>query len=459
MFDRKRSRREVLQELRDEIVRTTKGTMKLTKTTKVLAGLCVLGGLSGSLRVGEVAFAQVIDPRQMAGIPRPVTDLPDGAVSVRLIRGDLSNNIPGHPVDLRIGTTVQTVKTDDMGRAEFRNLPAGAALKASAEVDGERLESQEFPAPARGGIRLLLVATDTSRGPATSPTAPAVTGNVVIGSGSRILLEPSEEAVQIYYVLDILNNARAPVNPATPFAFDMAGCAVASLLPGSSPLVSVDGPRVAVAGPFPPGSTPVQVACEVPAATGSVELRQIFPAALEQFAVIVKKVGNPTLMSPQIAGQQDVQAQGETFIAATGSAVAAGQPLILSVSGFPHHSRTPRFIALGLAVAIIGAGIWVLRGSGQPDDKTAADRKRLLGRRDKLFQELVRLEHDRRRGRANDARYATRREELMAALENVYGELDEQASGAVSPGVDAARPRAERAGGPGAAREAAPEAR
>ena len=36
---------------------------------------------------------QMPDPKQMAGIPRPVTDLPNGTVSVRLIRGQLSNNI------------------------------------------------------------------------------------------------------------------------------------------------------------------------------------------------------------------------------------------------------------------------------------------------------------------------------------------------------------------------------
>ena len=108
------------------------------------------------------------DPKQMAGIPRPVTDLPDGAVSVRLIRGQLSNNIPNFPVELHVGSQVRTAKTDEAGRAEFTGLPAGETLKAVAVVDGERLESEAFPAPARGGIRLLLVATDTSKGEAAA---------------------------------------------------------------------------------------------------------------------------------------------------------------------------------------------------------------------------------------------------------------------------------------------------
>lgn len=416
MRNRKRPGREVLQELRPETV-----------VRRRLLGLAlfVLGVLG--LQAG---VASQIDPRQMAGIPRPVTDLPNGAVSVRLIRGDLSNNITNHPVELHVGSKVQTVKTDDMGRAEFRNLTAGATVKAAADVDGEHLESQEFPAPAQGGIRLLLVATDKSRGATTEPNAPAVTGTVVIGSRSRMLLEPGEGTVQLYYILDVVNNARVPVNAATPFAFDMPSGAIGtSILPGSSALVKVDGPRVLVEGPFPPGSTLVQIACELPAASGSLDVRQLFPAAVEQFSVIVKKVGAVKLTSPHLGGQEDVSAQGETFIASTGRAIAAGQPLVLSLAGLPHHSPVPRVVALGIAAGVVLIGAWtIVRG---PEGKTGdtAVRKRLTARREKLFGELVHLEHERRNGRANEPRYNARREELLSALEHVYGALDGESDG------------------------------
>src|SRR5689334_7405468 len=112
----------------------------------LLGVLCVLSGESALV----LAQFQMPDPKEMSGIPRPVTDLPDRAISVRLIRGSLSNNITNFPVELHVGTEVRTVRTDDAGRAEFTGLQPGVTAKAVAVVDGERLESQEFPVPARG---------------------------------------------------------------------------------------------------------------------------------------------------------------------------------------------------------------------------------------------------------------------------------------------------------------------
>ncbi len=121
-------------------------------------------------------------------------------------------------------------------------------------------------------------------------------------------------------------------------------------------------------------------------------------------------------------------ASGESFIAATGGAVSAGQPITLSIDNLPHRSAIPRWTALGLAGAIIVAGAWLTRRS---DDATAraAERKRLIARREKLFGDLVRLENDRRGGKVADARYESRRESLIGTLEQIYGALDSDDSG------------------------------
>ncbi len=392
--------------------------------------LVVFGVASTATAQGGFAMP---DPKEMSGIPRPVDDLPNGAISVRLIRGQLSNNITNHAVELHAGGKVLTVTTDDAGRAQFNDVPPGSTVKATADVDGEHLESREFPAPTRGGIRLMLVATDKSK-PA-APEAPAATGAITIGLQSRVVIQPNDEVVEIFYLLDLSNTASTPVRPPTPFVFDMPrGCGSASIMEGSSPQAKAKGTTISVDAPFPPGHTFVQAACAMPGEGGTIDFIQIFPAPLEQLAVVVKKVGDTTLSSPQIAQQREMPADGDMFIAATGGQVAAGQPIELIVSGFPAHSAAPRFVALTLAALIALAGVWA--GSRQTGDETspATERKQQLSRRDKLFNELVRLENDHRKGKIDERRYAPRREEIVASLEQVYSALDGHDAGSEPAG-------------------------
>jgi hypothetical protein len=388
--------------------------------------LCAAGMLGGWTYVkAQIAMP---DARQMSGIPRPVDDLPAGTVSVRLVRGDLSNNIVNHPVELHTGGKVIVVATDDGGRAQFSGLTPGAPLKAVAVVDGERLESQDFPAPAGGGIRMLLVATDKEKEAraAEAAKAPAVTGPVIIGGESRIVIEPDgEERARVYYLLDISNTAQVPINPPTPFRFDVPTSALGtSIMEGSSPQASVNGRRVQVQGPFAPGNTLVQASFALPvSSSGSIEISQPFPAPLAHLAVIVKKVGNARLSSPQIGKQQEMPANGQLYIAAAGTgSVAAGEPVVLTITDLPHHSLVPRTVALSIALVIVVVGVWA--ASRHDPEQRGAARKALIARREKLFQDLVRLELDRRRGRGDPSRYAVRREELVSALEHVYGALD-----------------------------------
>jgi hypothetical protein len=368
------------------------------------------------------------DARQMSGIPRPVDDLPAGTVSVRLVRGDLSNNIVNHPVELHVGGKVTVTATDESGRAQFSGLTPGTPLKAVAVVDGERLESQDFPAPGDGGVRMLLVATDKEKEAraAEAAKAPAVTGPVIIAGESRIVIEPDgEERARVYYLLDISNTAQVPVNPPTPFRFDTPISALGtSIMEGSSPQASVNGRRVQVQGPFAPGNTLVQASFALPvSSSGSIEISQPFPAPMAHLAVIVKKVGNTRLSSPQIGKQQEMPANGGLYIAAAGSGgVAAGEPVVLNVTDLPHHSLVPRSIVLSIALGIVVVGVWAARRH-DPVDRGVV-RKALIARREKLFQDLVRLELDRRRGRGDQSKHAARREELIAALEHVYGALD-----------------------------------
>lgn len=394
--------------------------------------VCVLGVLGGEWAGQQPTVrAQMFDPSQMSGIPRPDSAQPAHSVSVRVIRGQLTNNVTNHPVELLVDGKPQSANTDAEGRAQFYNLPAKATLKAVTSVDGQALESETFPAPGPGqpGIRLILVAT--GKADEGAPSVPAVAGEVRIGGNSRIVVEPDDGFVRVFYLIDIVNSGAAPVNPPSLFMFDAPGEAGQSttVMEGSTPQAKATGTRVRVQGPFQPGETFLQVGYVLSATSGSVEIDQAFPVTLERLAVMVKDTGGARLTSAQIDRQQAMPAGGENYIVGVGDRpVAAGQPISLLVSGLPHHSSTPRWIALAIAGAIVLVGVFAAWRPHEPQTG-ANERKQLLARREKLFQDLLRLEAEQRRGKSDPAKYANRREALLAELEQVYGALDGEDSG------------------------------
>jgi len=129
--------------------------------SRSLRGVTLAFALAVSFTLSPV-FAQMPDPRQMSGQPLPVGDLSPGTVTARVIRGQLSNPIEGQAVELTGAGVPKTAATDKSGRATFTGLTPGMRVKVATVVGTERIESQEFQVPAAGGIRLMLVATDTT---------------------------------------------------------------------------------------------------------------------------------------------------------------------------------------------------------------------------------------------------------------------------------------------------------
>ncbi|HSC27190.1 MAG TPA: carboxypeptidase-like regulatory domain-containing protein [Vicinamibacterales bacterium] len=371
------------------------------------------------------------DARQMSGIPLPVADVESGTVIVRLVRGSLDNPIAGQTVELQ-GTSVPlTAKTDEAGRATFKGLAPGTRAKAVAAVGGERLESQEFALPPSGGIRLMLVATDPDRAAedrklAQSPPQP---GTVVLGQETRFVFEIGDEGLNVFYMLQIVNTAPAPVQPASPLALELPQAAEhPALLEGSSPQATVAGRTVTIAGPFAPGATTVQVAYQLPYSGDSLLVQQAVPARLTQLTVLAQKVGDMHLGSPQMAEHRDMTADGQTYIVGHGPALEAGGAVTFEFTGLPHEPTWPLNLAVGVAVLILIAGAWASMIRGRPAAEGAARRRKLEATRDRLFGELTALEEQHRTNRIDARRYARRRGELVVALERVYAELDEDAA-------------------------------
>jgi hypothetical protein len=367
------------------------------------------------------------DAKQMSGVPLPVPDLAAGTVTVRVVRGTMTNVIPNQEVELSGGPSVMKAKTNDAGRAEFTGLAPGTAVKATAIVNGQRLESQEFTVPSNGGTRVALVATDAEA--QKMAQAPAQPGTVVFGPQSRFVFELGDEALNIFMLLEVVNSAKTPVQPPQPLVVSLPAEAVgAGVMEGSAPNAVLTGKQLAINGPFAPGSTLVQAGFTLPIDGASVTWEQRLPAALDQLSIMAQKAGDMQLQSPQIAEHRDMPVQGEMFIVAKGPGIAAGQPMRLTFSGLPHHATWPRNLALVLAVAVLGAGAWASTRPTRPAAEEQVRRKRLDTRRERLFAELTAIEQQHRDRTIDPARYAARRKELVAALERVYAELDGEAA-------------------------------
>jgi hypothetical protein len=303
------------------------------------------------------------DPSLISGKALPDGSAPVGTVSVRVIRGGWSNNATNQPVEFTIDGKTRTIKTDSDGRAVVSGLKAGTKVMTATVLDGKRIESDHITL-SMSGIRFVLVGVDPDAAAREAEAralagAPAVKGVVVLAPTSQVVVELQDEKLNVFYMIEILNTARTPVDPGGPLVFDLpTGALGASLMDGSSKQGTVIGPRLTVTGPFAPGTTAVQVGFEMPTSGGSVEIAQRWPAALQQVTVVMPKTGALDLTSPQFASKQNMTNQGQPLLVASGPAIASGGTLTFEVSGVPHTATWPRNLALTLAALIMGVGIW-----------------------------------------------------------------------------------------------------
>ena len=156
---------------------------------------------------GTAAAQDMPDPSLIHGRAIPASELANGTVTVRVVREAIGNNAPGQRVQVTAGGTTRTATTDEQGRAEFKDLPKGAAdAIAEVTVDDERLVSQTFAVPTTGGLRVILVAgiakaaERKKREEAAAAAEPPTKGIVVFGDNSRILLQFNNDQLDVYYV-------------------------------------------------------------------------------------------------------------------------------------------------------------------------------------------------------------------------------------------------------------------
>ena len=391
-------------------------------------GVCV--ALAVALSSGASA-QDMPDPSLIHGRAIPAPELANGTVTVRVVREAIGNNAPGQQVSVTVGGTTRSATTDAQGRAEFTGLPAGGTnALAEVTVDGEKLVSQPFAVPTSGGLRVILVAgiakaaERKKQEEAAAAAEPPTKGIVIFGGNSRVLMQFNNDALDVYYILEIVNSARTRVDFGAPLVIELPpGVSGATALEGSSKLATVSEDRITITGPLPSGTTMLQTAFRMPYDDANLTLTQKWPAAFQQMIVGVQKVGNLQVASPQLNEKNEVRTEsGDLFVLGNGPALPAGGTLTLNLSGLPYHSKTPQRVALGLAGGLLALGAWLAFSGRTRRDEP---RQALIARRDTLLGQLAQIESKRRSGAADADAQARRRVRILGELEQIYGELDE----------------------------------
>ncbi len=387
-----------------------------------------------SLALGGVAAAQVAmpDARQMSGVPLPATELADGTVTVRVVRERMGNNVPNQDVRLTTPDGTVSAVTDAQGRAEFTSVAPGSQVTAETVMDGETLRSQPFTVPAKGGVRVALVAGAAKAAEAeaklndAAAQGPARTGAVVFGPDTRIVLEFQDDEPTFFYIFSIVNNARTPVNPVKPLVLTLpADAEAAALVSGPPGIARVADGALTLSGPFPPGQTAFQVAFRLPLAS-TLHIEQRWPAPVEGILVATEKAGALTLSSPQLSGVREGDSNGQMFIVGTGGRLAEDQVLDITFANVPAPPAWPFWTAVG----VMGAGLlWVAWALVGPAADRTRDARALLAERERLLGAIAALDAE-ARAKGDDPKRDAKRERLMAAVEQVYAQLDDAAGGA-----------------------------
>lgn len=372
----------------------------------------------------SLLHAQMPDLRQMSGMALPSADMPDGSISVRVVKQSLGNNVAGTTVTVAGDGVTDSAPTDESGRAIFAALGAGKTLVASVTVDGETVRSQPFQVPASGGLRVILATglagapTDSAAPPAApaAPAVPATPGTVVLGTQWRTIFDFAAEKLEVFHIFEFANAAAGAISVTEPIKIAMPdGAEQLTLLEGSSSQARIFERQLVVAGPFAPGRTMVQVAYRLPITGSRQQVSLQLPIASMATNVILRRLGETRLVAPVLPQSREADAEGRKYFTGTGPGLKAGETLTYVIEGLPHHAAWPRYTALSLAAAIVAGGLWLVFGVRVDPSARIAE---LESQKAALLVRLRRLEHGTNADSDDD------RDAVLRDLEGVYALLD-----------------------------------
>lgn len=380
----------------------------------------------------------------MVGRVDDAPELPDGLLEIH-VTGEDGKPKRAFPVRLGQVSSDGGVKafeatTDEHGVARLTGLPhdAHTAYAAVAELGGLRVGSRPFRMPERGGARAFLAPLAVTADPSALRTL----------SPTYAVIEFREGGLVMQWSLSIENQGEKlfePTGAGLRFALP-EGTAQAQAMPGGTPLELDPGKALVLRERIPPATPGAQ-------ARPGAQVRYAFVLPTESDEQLVVSQTLPValrdglLLVPE--GKHKLEVRGaERYLDSqrmdTGTVVhryklpdlAAGRPLVLTVSGFPVQRRTGHRVTAVVVGLLLLAGVaGAVRGRGA-DARTRGQRELLESKRERLLDELVVLERQRRSGR-DDPALRDRRSETVGRLEAVYRDLAALERGAAPPAATA----------------------
>src|SRR5262245_18433434 len=124
------------------------------------------------------------------------------------------------------------------------------------------------------------------------------------------MMEFNDDVLRVFYCLEIVNNPRSRVDIGGPISIELPkGAEGTTVLEGSTPNATARGDHVIITGPFVTGKTSVQIAFGLPHSSENLTITQKWPARMEQVLVMIQKVGNLQMTSPQFTEHDEARAQ------------------------------------------------------------------------------------------------------------------------------------------------------
>ncbi|MBK8013427.1 MAG: hypothetical protein IPK13_18990 [Deltaproteobacteria bacterium] len=163
-----------------------------------------------------------------------------------------------------------------------------------------------------------------------------------------------------------------------------------------------------------------------PLTVDTADIRRTFPFTVNALRIIVEHVPGITVTSAHRHEDRISDMGGSKFAVFDFGALAAGEALAYQVTGVPAKTVWPRYLALFVAIGILGWMIYSLMRPVAKHDQTLSVEGPLSprARKDQILRALEVLERDRGEDKISEKRYERRHAELMTELALVLREIE-----------------------------------